>query len=109
MRFKQWLVNELKLGSSGMDTTPAMTSQATTQVAQNWLSNDKNPEVQKLPNIHNRSVLGKALMSAGSNAIKISKPVVGAQTTAPQVAQFIGNSLGLPPVIKSPKPSQIQL
>lgn len=107
MRFKQWLVNELKLGSSGVDMTPGKTCQATTKVAQNWLT--KNPEAQNLPNINNRSVLSKELMKAGSEATKISKPQTASQTTAPQVAQFIGQSLGLPPVIKSPKPGQIRL
>ena len=105
-------MQEIKLGSDGMrDNAPAQTAQATQQVAQKWLANPHNADIAgNLMNTgtQHKSALNTSLMDAGARAVK-SLPGVGKETDAANVASAIQTNLGLPPVIKLPKPTQVRM
>lgn len=113
--FNEWLkikVNEITLGSDGTrDNAPAQTSAATSQVAQKWLGNDANSDRQGslISKTGNRSVLGKDLLDIGAEAIDGAPNALAGQTTAPMVANFIQQNLGLPKVLNVPKPTQVKM
>lgn len=110
MKFKQWL--EIAMSSDGMkDVEPTQTSQATAQVAQNWLG-DKDTATQQSDIVlgaNNRSKLGAKLLDAGASAITMAPRNIAVQTTAPAVAGFLQNQFKLPQVISPPKPTQMKL
>lgn len=113
--FNEWIgrkLHEIKLGSDGQrDNQATQTSAATAQVAQNWLGNDQNSDIQGMlvQGAGNKSALAPKLLDAGAEAIEKAPGNIGATTTAPNVAGFIGQSLGLPSVIKPPKPTQVKM
>ena len=111
--FKNWIkLDEIKLGSDGQrDNQATQTSAATQQVAQNWMANRSNADAQgQLMAVKgNKSVLGKDLLDVGTQAVDAARPGQAQMTTAPMVGSFIGNSMGLPSVIKPPKPTQVKM
>jgi hypothetical protein len=112
-RFKNWLaMQEMAIGTSGVDSQPTQTAQITQQIAQKWMSDQHNADAQARMNaigMQHKSALGKNLLDAGTNAVKMAGNNLGRQTTAPQVAGAIQNNLGLPTVIKPPKPTQVKM
>jgi len=113
--FNEWIgrkLHEIKLGSDGSrDNQATQTSHATAQVAQNWLSQDQNADVQAqlIQGMGNKSALAPRLMDAGAEAIEKAPGNMGKTTTAPNVAAFIQSNLGLPNIIKPPKPTQVKM
>lgn len=111
--FKNWIrFQEIKLGSDGArDNQATQTADATAQVAQNWLGQDQNADVQGqlVQGGSNRSALAPKLLDAGADAIDTMPGNIAKQTTAPMVASFIQSNLGLPQVVKPPKPGQVKM
>lgn len=113
--FNEWIgrkLHEIKLGSDGSrDNQATQTASATAAVAQNWLGQDQNADVQAqlVQGQGNRSALAPKLMDAGATAIDNAPGNMGATTTAPNVAAFLQNNLGLPNIIKPPKPTQVKM
>jgi hypothetical protein len=109
--FKKWFeLQEIVLGSDGQrDNQATQTAQATAQVAQNWLSQKANADLQaKLATgTTNHSVLGNKLTNAGADAIGTAPNTVATKTTAPAVAGFLQTQFGLPKVIKTPAPANV--
>jgi hypothetical protein len=109
--FKKWFeLQEIVLGSDGQrDNQTTQTAQATAQVAQNWLSQKANADLQAqlATGTTNHSALGNKLTTAGTDAIGTAPNTIAAKTTAPAVAGFLQKQFGLPKVIKSPTPAGV--
>lgn len=112
--FKQWLqLQELAVGSDPRrNGTPTQTAQATSQVAQSWLSKPQSAQTQaqlatgaEVPN----NKLANTLVDAGAQAVQSASPSLANQTTAPAVANFLQNQFQLPNVVKTPPADQIKM
>lgn len=111
--FKIWLhAQETVLGSDGArDNAPAQTAKDTQVVANKWMSNPKNaPITSDLVTMgqSHRSALTQPLLKAGAQAVKFAGNF-GKGVEAPAVAMNIQTNLGLPQVIKPPKPTQVKM
>ncbi len=111
--FKEWFkIQEMAINSAGQDGSPAQTAQATQQVAAKWMGNPLNAKAQgDLMRIggQSKTALPNPLMNAASSAIKFGPHNLTTKTDAPQVGQAIQSSLGLPTVLKAPKPTQVRM
>jgi hypothetical protein len=111
--FKTWLkIQEKTVGSDGIrDNTPTQTAQDTQAIASKWLGNPQNSVASSnLVQLgqSNKSALVHPLMNAGAQAIKFGGGLAKG-TDAPSVAGAIQTNLGLPSVIKPPKPTQVKM
>lgn len=97
--FKQWLQNEISLGSDGMrDNATSQTAQATQKVGDLGLSNqkfdDERAQIQQLAG--NPSVARDQLIKVSSDVIDHAPGTIAKNTNGPQVAQYIARQMGMP-------------
>lgn len=96
--FKNWFsLEEIAMGTNGQDSLKTQTTKFAADVGQQWLGNKANADAQAniVSGSKNSSNIADELMGAATSAIQGAKSSSAKGTTAPQVATFLGNQLGV--------------
>jgi hypothetical protein len=104
--FKDWLHNEIALGSDGMrDNATSQTSQATQIVGDFGLNNQKFDEPRQAIQgmVGNPSVARDQMIKMSSDVLDLAPATNAKQTNGPLIADYMAKQMGMPKLFpKSP-------